>query len=824
MRGCLNLLWKDILFNLRTLGKNPGVAILALLALALGIGANTAIFSVVYSLMFRPLPGATKAEELVSIVLTDAKSLPYSPSYAAYQDFRALNTVFADAAATTVVDAQLRIGNRTPERIMFPMVTGNFFTMLGVKMAAGRTFNSVESGRQGAGNVVVLAYRFWQKQFSGNPDVIGSELKLNGTAFTIIGVTSQEFHGTDALMLQPIYIPMTAGDAIIPGFSKDLLTHTRNGDFVFLGRLRPGVKLEQAQAAVNVKAALLAKQYPEAHAGQRAIVYPEPRTRMEPAAAQYMPPIAIIFMTLVGLVLLAACANVASLLYARASGRQKELAIRLALGAGRGRILQQLLTESLLISLLGAAAGVLLARWLTNLLSSIRFATDIPIDFNFSLNSTILGYALILGVASGILAGLMPGLRISNTNLVSSLKEGGRTSQRGSARQRLRDALVVTQVASSLVLLVCAGLFLRSALKASTQDLGIQTRGRLVMAMDTELLRYDEARSRTFYRQLLERVRSLPGVESVSLGRFLPIGFRNAGYEVFIEGRAKQKDQADYGMFNIVSPEYFKTIGMPLLQGRAFTDSDNRESRRVAIINEAMAARYWPGQNAMGHRFRFDTEKNDPVEIVGIAKTAKYVLPAERPTPAFYLPFDQNYRSDMILHVHTLRDPKQMIAAVHAAVLAIDPEMPVWDTRTLEEHIRNGKMRLYDVGAGLIGAFGLIALALSAVGLYGVMAFLVNQRTHEIGVRMALGSSQGSVLRLILLNGMKKTAIGLVLGAPVAILATRAMHYLLVGVSATDPLTLSSAFVFLTGITLISTLAPAWRATRVDPLIALHNE
>ena len=692
-------------------------------------------------------------------------------------------------------------------------------------MALGRTFNAEESQRPGAGNVAVLEYRFWQQRFGGNPNVIGSEIRLNGTPFTVIGVAAPEFRGTDSLLRQTIYVPITAADLISPGFSKRLLVRERTGEFYFIGRLRRGAEIKQAQAAVSVKMAQLAKQYPETHNGQRALVYPEPRTRMEPAAAEYMPPIAVIFMTLVGLVLLTACANVASLLYARASGRQKELAIRMALGAGRSRILQQLLTESLLIALIGAAAGVLLALWVTSVLAGIRFATDIPLDFNFSLNLTVLGYALLLAIVSGILAGLMPGLRISGTNLVSSLKEGGTSSQRGSARQRLRDAFVVTQVSVSLVLLVCAGLFLRSALNATRQDLGVQTKGRLVMAMDPELLRYDETRTREFYRQLLERVRTLPGIESAALGRFLPIGFRNGSYEVFIEGRAPlQKNKPDYAMYNIVTPGYFDTIGMPILQGRVFSDNDTAGSKRVAIINKAMADRYWPGQNPLGQRFRLDTEKGDPVEVVGIVKTARYTLPAESPTPAFYLPHLQTYSSDMVLHVKTSRDAKQTLAAVRAAVLALDPEMPVWDVRTLENHLNNGKMRLYDVGAGLIGGFGLIALALAAVGLYGVMSFLVNQRTHEIGVRMALGSSQGGVLRMVLLNGMRKTALGLALGAPLAIFAARGLRYLLMGVSPADPLTLTSAVVFLAVLTLVSTLAPAWRATRVDPLIALHNE
>ncbi len=568
----------------------------------------------------------------------------------------------------------------------------------------------------------------------------------------------------------------------------------------------------------------LAKEYPDIHKGQRALVYPEPRTRLEPSAVHFFPPVAAIFMTLVTLVLLAACANVASLFYARASGRQKEIAIRLALGASRGQILQQLLAESLLLSLIGAAAGILMAQWLTHLLSSIRFATDLPLNFDFAIDKTVIAYALVLALISGVLSAVMPGLRISKPDLAPTLKEGGKTSSAGSARQRLRDALVVLQVAVSLVLLVCAGLFLRSTINSAHQDLGIQTKGRLVMAMDTEMVHYDEQRTRTFYRQLLDRVRALPGVESVSLGRYLPIGFRSGSQEIFIEGRMKEKDRTEYAFFNIVTPDYFKTVAMPILQGRPFLLNDIPGGKPVAIINQTMAEKYWPGQNALGKRFRFDKESDAPVEVIGIVKTAKYQLPAESPSPAFYLPFDQSYRSDMVLHAHTMRDPQQMVASVRAEVLALDPEMPIWDVRTLDDHIRYGKMRLYDIGTGLIGGFGIIALVLAAVGLYGVMAYLVNQRTHEIGVRMALGATRGDVLKSVVFNGMKKTLLGLAVGVPLAILATRSVQYLLVGVSLKDPLVLSIAAIFLSGITLIAALVPAWRATRVDPMIALRSE
>ena len=821
----MKLFWKDLQFSLRTLKKSPGFTILAVLALALGIGANTAIFSVVNSLMFRPLQGASHAEELVSVVLADkAGGYPAPLSYPTFQDYSSLNNIFTDTAGWAIVVGQIRIDKNNPIRLMFPMVTGNFFEMLGVKMNLGRGFSSQEMKEPGSGNVAILGYDFWKKRFGGNPNAVGSTIHINGSAFTIIGVLSKDFRGNSGLIEQTLYIPITAAEYLYPGYAKQLQERARNGEIFFIGRLQKNVTQQQAQTALDVEAARLEKEYGEIHKAQRALLYPEPRTRLEPAAVSYMPPIALIFMTLVGLVLLATCANVASLLYARASGRQKEIAIRMSLGSSRLRVLRQLLCESLLLALFGSIAGIAMAIWLTNLLGNLHFATDIPLDMNFSLDTTVLGYALLIAIFSGILAGLMPGLRASNTNLVESLKEGGRTSAVGAGRQRLRDILLVTQVAVSLVLMVCAGLFLQSTMNAAKQDLGMQIKNRVVMAMDTELLHYDENRSRTFYRNLLERVHTIPGVESAALGRYLPIGFQNGTYNIFIEGKTQNNAGAESAFVNIVSSDYFKTVQMPVLQGRAFDEKDIPGSKKVAIVNEVMAKKYWPGENPLGKKFRFDTRKSEPVEIVGVVKTAKYVLPAEAPLPAFYLPYHQNFRGDMVLHIHSLRPPAEIISAVRAEVRAIDPEISLSDVRTLEEHIRYGKMRLYDVGTGLVGGFGFIALALAAIGLYGVMALLVTQRTHEIGVRMALGASQPMVLRMIVLNGLKKTLPGLLLGVPLAIFATRAIQYLLVGVAPTDVLTLSVSLLFLTAVALIASIVPAFRASRVDPLVALHNE
>jgi predicted permease len=816
---------KDVRFTLRALGKNPGYAILAVLALALGIGANTAIFSVVYSFMFRPLQGAANPKELVSMVLKEDGNYPYTHSYQAFQDYRdGMNSVFVDASGWAGASAQMRVENEPAERIMLNIVTGNYFDMLGVRMEHGRSFIKEEKEKMGAGNVVVLGHSYWRRRFHSNPDIVGSTIRLNTHTFTVIGVTVPEFSTNSSLMRQTMFVPITGIDYIYPDYSKSYLNRRRSGEFNFIARLRPGITLEKAQSAADVQAGRMEKAHPDLFRSQRAVVYPEPRTRLEPAAAEFMPPVAITFMTLVLLVLLTACANVASLFYARASGRQKELAIRVALGAGRRAIIQQLLTESLMLSVFGALVGLMLARWITGMLSGIRIATDMAFDFQFSLDFTVIGYAMALSIFSGVIAGLMPALRMSSTNLVGTLREGGQSSKRGSVRQRLRDVLVVLQVAVSLVLLVCAGLFLQSTQNAARQDLGIKTEGRLVMAMDTDLTSYDEARTEIFYRQLLERTRQLPGVEKAALGRYLPIGFGNGNYEVFIEGKPAEKGKTDRAYFNIVSDGYFETIGMPVLQGRTLNAQDVRDSKPVAVINEAMAKHYWPEQNAIGKRFRFREATQEPVEVVGISKVTKYVLPTEKPSPAFYLPFSQNQRSDMVLHVYTRQNAEQMIPAVRSLIRNVDPEMPVWDMRTLSDHIRFGKMRLFDIGTALIGGFGLIALILAAVGLYGVMAFLVNQRIPEIGLRMALGATRIMVLKSVFASGMKKTLIGLLFGVPLALLAATAIGYMLVGVSPKDPVTIAGSSLFLLVVTVIAVFTPAWHAMRVDPLVALRSE
>ncbi len=816
-------LWRDIRYGVRMLGRNPGFTAIAVVTLALGIGANTAIFSVIYSLMFRPLP-VKDAGQLVSLAVIQGDSFPSQLSYPDYRDYSEMKEIFSGVIAHNLTLTQLSAEGGSPERALFTVVSGNYFEVLGLEAVVGRTFSPEEREQMGAGNVIVLSHGFWQRRFAGDPNVAGTPVKLSGKPFTIIGVAPESFHGTMGMLVTDGYIPLTAGDSLSPGFRKSLEDRSDNG-YRVIARLQPGVSLEQARAAAAVQAKRLEQEYPDSNKGVRALVHPEPMARMEPSAIQYLPPIASVFMTLVGLVLLIACANVAGLLLARATARQKEIAIRAALGAGRLRIVRQLLTESILLSLLGAAGGLLVAQWATGVLSSIRMATFIPFRFDFSFNYVIFGFALLVAVGTGIVAGLVPALQASRIDLHEALKEGGRGSGAGS-RQYARRLLVVAQVGVSLVLLICAGLFIRSMWNFSNKDLGFKQENRLLVSVSTGLAGYDEPRGRIFYRELLERVRSLPGVRSATTSDFVPIDVRNAGTNIFAEGRLAAPEEENRGvMFNTVNTDFFRTMGTPIVQGRPFTVDDTESSRGVAIVNEKMAETFWPGQNPIGRRISIKSPQGPWLEVVGVAKQGTYNLPGERPTRYLYLPLEQNYSGMQILQVHAQADPMALLPAVREKVRELDAEMSLFDIKTMETHIRHGKGAvLFQLSSGMVGAFGVIGLVLAAIGLYGVMAYSVSQRTHEIGIRMALGATPGNILGMVLRQGVVLTLVGVALGLLGAFALTRSFANLLVGVSATDPLTFSTITVLLVAVALVAAYVPARRATKVDPMVALRYE
>lgn len=821
----METLWQDVRYGARLLAKNPGFTAVAVLTFALGIGANTAVFSVINTLLFRPLP-VEEPGQLVALSAQQQQSpFAHGLSYPDFRDFRALTEVFADATAYTASTGQLSAAGTAPDRMLLLLTTGNYFSLLGVRAALGRTYLPEESERMGAGNVIILSHDYWQRQFGSNPSVVGQAVRLNARPFTIVGVLPKKFSGTFWPLAPDGYIPVSALELISPK-SEAMLENRSVYSFRVIARLRPGVSLAEARTGVEVQTRRLELSYPETNSGVRVMAFPEPMSRLEPGAALFVPPIAATFMGLVSLVLLIACANVANLLLARATGRQKEMAIRAALGASRWRIVRQLVVESLLLALLGGAAGLLLAQWATRAMASIRLASDIPLVFSFALDYRAFAFALLAAVVTGMATGLAPAWQATKTNLNETLKEGGRSGAGGAARQRLRSVLVVAQVGVSLVLLICAALFVQSMRNAAGMDLGFRTENRLLLSLDTELQRYDEGRGRLFFRDLLDRVRALPGVRSATLTWMLPISVNNADTKVFAEGQVVTKDSAPLVVFyTVVDTDYFTTLGTPIVQGRGIVPDDKEDSRGAVVVNEYLAERLWPGQNPLGKRLSLESASGPFLEVVGVARNGIYNLPGEAPRGYLYVPFSQNYRAERVLIAHTAGDPLEQLPAIRSQVAALDPELPLFDVRTMETHIRQGKGALvFKLASGLVGGFGLVGMLLAAIGLYGVVAYSVSQRTHEIGVRMALGASPSKILRMVVRQGMTLTLVGIGLGWLGALALTRLVANLLVDISPTDPSTFAGVALLLAGVALLSAYFPARRAASVEPMTALRYE
>lgn len=821
----MHSLWQDISYGFRTLTKRPSFTAIAILTLGLGIGANTAIFSVVYALMFRPLP-VQQPEDLVSLVARTSQSrFSHGLSYPDFRDYMSLDDIFSSGAVFSTPTAQLTADGQ-PERIQLMLTSGNYFATLKLGAFVGRPYEP-EEGDLGGDAVMVLDYAYWQNRFGGDVSVIGKNVTLNNHPVTIIGILPASFQGTAGYVRAPAYVPFSTWEQLTPELQEYLDDRDRHSWRV-VARLKEGVSLEEARVSVATMATNLEKEYPESNDQMRAFVHPEPMARMEPAAADYFPPIAAVFMVLVSLVLLIACANAANLLLARAAERRREMAMRSALGAGRGRIIRQLLTESLLISIAGGAAGLVMAHWAGNALSSIRVASDIPLHFDFHIDYRVFGYAMLVALAAGVLSGLAPGIHAARTNLVDVLKEGGRTGG-GSGRQPVRSILVAAQVAVSLVLLVTTALFVQSMNNVSETDPGFQMDNRIMLTVDTTLRNYDEEEAQAFFRDVLERVRNLPGVRSAATASFVPMGYNNSATRVFVEGEGEglTEDQ-DSSMFfyNLVSEDYFSAMGIPIVEGRALSDQDTDTSRLVAVVNQHMAEHRWPGESPIGKRFAIEGPGGPFIEVVGVAKQGFYIIPGEPAVPFYYQPLKQRNRSEQILFVHAASDPTALVPAIRDTIRSLDPNMPVFDVRTLESHVREGKVQiLFNLPAKMVGIFALIGAVLAGLGLYGVIAYSVTQRTHEIGVRVAMGATPATIVRLVLSKGFVLGLAGIGLGVVLSFFVTNSFANLLVGVSAKDPVTYMLVASLVLVVVLTACFIPArFRAARIDPVNALRDE
>jgi predicted permease len=806
---------QDVRYGLRMLAKSPGTTAMAVLTLALGIGANTTIFSWVRALLLEPLPAAREAQHLAVVSLTSPDGSETSLSYPDYVDYRDRNAVLEGLTAYDLQAVNLGGGDK-PERLWGMIVSGNYFDVLGVSPRPGRGFLPDEDKEPGAHPVAVISHGLWQRRFGGDPALVGRDVTLNNHPFKIVGIAPPDFHGNYPGLSLDVWVPLMMQNVVVPG--ADRLKMRGNHWLDGTVRLKPGVSRQQAQAEMTALADRLGQERGSAPGRS-------PRFGLIPlgrsGAGEILGPVLFALLGVVTVVLLIACANIANLMLAKASQRRREAAVRLALGASRARLVRQFLTESVMLSLLGGAAGLLMTQWTSGLLLLLVPPTEFPVSFTIPLDGKIFLFSLVVSLATGILFGLAPALQASAADPSPAMKGDESPAGRHRGRARLRGALVVAQVSLSLILLVCGGLFLRSFDRARRFDTGFTAKGVLLASLDLFPSGYDVERGRALYRQILERMPSLPGVESVSLGRKIPLSFQGtSSNSLVVEGYTPAKDEEAWAFYNVVAPGYFRTLRVPLAEGRDFEASDGEQAQLVTIVNESFARRYWKGQDAVGRRIQYG---EDWVTVIGVARDEKYHKLDEAPAPYMFLSVPQFYRPDMTLHLRVKGDPMALAPAVQREILALDAGLPVFSVRTLEASVGAARMP-QRLGGLLLGSFGTLALLLASVGLYGVMAFSVSQRFREVGIRMAVGATPGDILRMILGQGMLLAGIGVALGLAGSIVAGRLLADLLFGVSALDPLTILGVPALLSAVALLACYLPARRATRVEPSAALRTE
>lgn len=818
----MDTLFQDIRFALRIMRKKIGVVILIVITLALGIGVNSATFNLINAIMGRPLP-VEKPDDLVVLYTQKEKAEGLgSISYPDYVDYRDQNQVFSGLIAYSALPLSLSTGQAN-ERVWGEIVTGNYFEVLGVKPALGRTLMADDDKTPGAHPVTVLSYNFWQNRFQGDPSIVGKTISLNGQTYNVIGVAPREFRGIFYVGFNPmLWVPMMQQKQTSPA-SEDTLVKRDNRWLKVMGRLKPDTSPEQAKAAMATLAQRLTQEYPQTNEATTVTLFREKDARPEPEAAGALSMVALIFMALVGLVFLIACANVANLLLAQSSTRRKEIAVRLSLGGTRWRLIRQVLTESFILALLSGIVSLGLAVVAGWAFGAVKLPTDIPFELDLSLDRQVLIFTFLISLLAGLLFGLLPALRLTKMDLVATLNaEGGRGGS-GAGKGRLRNLLVIAQVAVSMVVLITAGLFVRSMQGAQDINPGFDIQNRLLLSYDPSLQGYDEVRGRALYKNLLDQVRTLPQVESATIVSPLPLDFVSNSENVTIEG-ADADTKPVAVLRSIVGSRYFETVHTQILQGRDFADADTAESPKVAIINEAMAKRFWPNQEAVGKRIRFGGPTSDYYQVIGIAQNGKYRTIGETARPYFYLPYSQNYAAEYLtLIVHTAGDPQNLAAPVRNQFQTLDRSLPVFDVKTMEEHMSRSLLSAR-LSAAFTGIFGGLALLLALTGLYGVVWYSVILRQREMGIRLALGAQQSDVLKLVLKQGLGMASIGIAIGLIGALALGQLISSLLYGISPIDPLTfLGVTFIFLL-CALLASYSPARKAARTEPTITLRAE
>jgi predicted permease len=811
---------QDLRFGVRMLRKSPGFTAVAVLTLALGIGANTTIFSFINALLFR-LPAVEAPQQLLEFWNTSAKIDRYSfipLNYPDYRYFRDHNQAFSGLAAFD--DSPLPVTwNRSGvgEIVQGQLVSANFFSVLGVQSVLGRTFSPEESQTAGENPVVVLSHAFWQQRLNADPRVLGETLLLNGTAFAIVGVAPSKFTGARWGSAVDFWTPLS----MAPSLKHDpsLLTDRDNEWLFGIGRLQRGVSASQAKANLALLSHQLQQQYPESNKGIEAVAYPfelvpGPSRRQIGALGGGL-------MVIVGLVLLIACVNVANMLLAKAATARREMAVRAALGAGRMRLMRQTLTQSILLALLGGVGAIPLALGTIPFLLALQ-PPDLPLNLQISLDWRVFIFTFAVAFVTGVVFGSAPALRSARVDVMPALRDetyGGR-----SRRSRLGSILVLVQVAVCLLLLIGAGLCIRSLLNVGSIDFGFDTNHEVIAQVDLGGAGYSDGKGAVFYQQLLQRLAALPGVTSVGRGDRLPLAMGETVLDVKVEGRSARSAIQDFTTHIIdAGPGYFAALGTPVMQGREFTARDGPGAPRVVVINEAAAKRFWPGQNPIGRHLIVAYPATQISEVVGVVKTVKVRDLTESPVPVVYRSILQFYSENSTLVVHAAGDPRFLLHAIPDEVQALDGSLVVTDLETMQQYMEE-PLFPSNTAASLLGAFGLLALALSATGLYGVMSYTVSQRTHEIGIRLALGAKPRDVLRLVVGQGMSLVLIGVIIGLAGALALTQLLSSLLYGIKPTDPTTFVAVAIVLVIVALAACYIPARRAMRVDPMVALRHE
>ena len=827
-------LWQDVRYAARNLRKEPAFTTAAVLTLALGIGANTAIFSLVNATLLQHLPVENR-DRLVYVNRGAGGVFAY-PMYAHLRDG---TQMFDGLAAWGGINASFNESGNT-ELVSGVIVTGNFFDVLGVHAAQGRLLSVADDVMPGAHPVAVISHAFWRSRFAGRRDVVGSEVRLNGHPFTIVGVTPEEFPGPQLGTMRNLYVPMMMQAIMRPPRARysgeqnpDLLRHPTNSWLFGVGRLKSGIGLEQAKAALEASAAAYVRTLPQSLTPPKIVLR---RIDEGDSSRQQMQSVAWLLGGVVGAVLLIACANIANLLLSRTASRRRELAVRLAIGASRARVVRQLLTESVVLSLIGGVCGVALA-WAV--IEAVEAAPPppgaLPLAFVFAIDQRVLLFSVALSFVTGILFGVAPALKASRPGLVWALKDASTPGDDRGVRFELKKVLVVAEVALSLLLLIAAGLFVRSLQSARAIDPGFEA-GKLVSApLNINLLRYTRLQGREFYRQVVERVEQVPGVESASVARVAVLGGTGRVLSIHVGGRGATHDQVmsegnpvvtgdrTITNANVVGPRFFRTIGVPIITGRDFDERDADVAPPVVVVNETMANMHFPGENPIGKRVSVEGPGGPWREIVGVVRDSKYGALAEGAAPVVFMPLAQNHETGMTLYVRASVSPASLVSSIRHEIQRLEPHLPVPNIQTVSETIGTS-LYVARMGAWLLAVFGGLALLLAAVGIYGVLSFSIARRTREMGIRLALGAGRHQVFLLVLRDGMVLVAVGMTLGLAAGLAGTRSLASFLYGVSTFDVPTFAATIAILAAVAFAACAIPARRAMRVHPIAALRYE